>query len=304
MVQPTSARCPRPLRGRWPRRRLCPWPRALQPSSARRRSGVRTICRDLEAVDLLDGLQEVTSKWPMCRNVKSMTFWAIEEARQRPPDREAAFSGARNGARCHSESSRSQRSPISRKPPETDLYIPQPSPVRGLRNRRSLVRIQSGACVPGDPGSPAPCGLRGVRNVCRSTMCSNTAGNAATETRSGSALIRTSHPGVYRRGRRYVAVYLRDGRQRKETVSSFAEARAVKVARQAESRAERLGPKAEGATRLEFSAPRPRPSSGFSAIRSVIPSAGAGGRPPRCPPRPEDGGRAHASRLPGSSASW
>jgi integrase len=60
--------------------------------------------------------------------------------------------------------------------------------------------------------------------------------------RAPEALIRTSHPGVYRRGRRYVAVYLRDGRQRKETVSSFAEARAIKVARQAEARAERLGP--------------------------------------------------------------
>jgi integrase len=60
--------------------------------------------------------------------------------------------------------------------------------------------------------------------------------------RAPEALIRTSHPGVYRRGRRYVAVYLQDGRQRKETVSSFAEARAIKVARQAEARAERLGP--------------------------------------------------------------
>jgi hypothetical protein len=54
--------------------------------------------------------------------------------------------------------------------------------------------------------------------------------------------MRTSHPGVYRRDRRYVAVYLRDGRHRKETVSSFAEARALKVARQPKSRAERLGP--------------------------------------------------------------
>jgi integrase len=60
--------------------------------------------------------------------------------------------------------------------------------------------------------------------------------------RAPEALIRTSHPGVYRRGRRYVAVYRWEGRQRKETVSSFAAARAVKVARQAEARAERLGP--------------------------------------------------------------
>jgi integrase len=39
-----------------------------------------------------------------------------------------------------------------------------------------------------------------------------------------------------------VAVYRRGGHQRKETVASFAEARAVKVARDAEVRAERLGP--------------------------------------------------------------
>jgi hypothetical protein len=56
------------------------------------------------------------------------------------------------------------------------------------------------------------------------------------------ALHRTSHPGVYRRGRRYVAVYRREGLQHKETVGSFAEARTVKVARDAEERAERLGP--------------------------------------------------------------
>jgi hypothetical protein len=66
----------------------------------------------------------------------------------------------------------------------------------------------------------------------------------ATGQRNGArrALTRTSHPGVYRRGCRYVAVYRRDGRQRKETVGSFAEARAVKVARDGEERAERLGP--------------------------------------------------------------
>jgi integrase len=55
-------------------------------------------------------------------------------------------------------------------------------------------------------------------------------------------MVRTSHPGVYRRGRRYVAVYRRDGRQHKESVGSFAEARAIKVARQAEARSGRLGP--------------------------------------------------------------
>jgi hypothetical protein len=60
--------------------------------------------------------------------------------------------------------------------------------------------------------------------------------------RAPEGLIRTSRAGAYRRGRRYVAVYRREGRQRKATVSSFAEAWAVKVARQAEARAERLGP--------------------------------------------------------------
>jgi integrase len=59
---------------------------------------------------------------------------------------------------------------------------------------------------------------------------------------SRRALHRTSHPGVYRRGRRYVAVYRREGRQHKETVGSFAEARTVKVARDAEERTGRLGP--------------------------------------------------------------
>jgi hypothetical protein len=34
------------------------------------------------------------------------------------------------------------------------------------------------------------------------------------------ALIRTSHPGVYRRGHRSEAVYRRNGRQHKETVGA------------------------------------------------------------------------------------
>lgn len=55
-------------------------------------------------------------------------------------------------------------------------------------------------------------------------------------------LRRTGHPGVYRRGSRFVAVYRRDGRQRKESAASFAEARALKIARDAEERATRAGP--------------------------------------------------------------
>ncbi len=53
---------------------------------------------------------------------------------------------------------------------------------------------------------------------------------------------RTSHPGVYRRGGGYVAVYRRAGRQRKESARTFTEARALKLAREAEVAAERLGP--------------------------------------------------------------
>jgi integrase len=52
----------------------------------------------------------------------------------------------------------------------------------------------------------------------------------------------TAHPGVYRRGTQYVAVYRRDGRQRKESAAKFAEARAIKLARDAEASEERRGP--------------------------------------------------------------
>jgi hypothetical protein len=57
-----------------------------------------------------------------------------------------AIRGARNGARCHTDPSRSQPSPIRRDPLEIHLHVAQRGPWRGLRNRRSLVRIQSGAC--------------------------------------------------------------------------------------------------------------------------------------------------------------
>jgi hypothetical protein len=57
----------------------------------------------------------------------------------------------------------------------------------------------------------------------------NSVGNKATE---AVLLERTAHPGVYRRGGQYVAVYRRDGRQRKESAATFAEARATKLARE------------------------------------------------------------------------
>lgn len=60
-------------------------------------------------------------------------------------------------------------------------------------------------------------------------------------TEVSAPLTRTAHPGVYRRGGRFVAVYRRGGRQRKESAPSFAAARALKRRREAEERAERAG---------------------------------------------------------------
>lgn len=67
----------------------------------------------------------------------------------------------------------------------------------------------------------------------------NSVGNKAT---AGVLPKRTAHPGVYSRGSRYVAVYRLGGRQRKEFAATFAEARAIKLARDAEAREERRGP--------------------------------------------------------------
>jgi len=55
------------------------------------------------------------------------------------------------------------------------------------------------------------------------------------------ALAKTSHPGVYRRGSRWVAVYREDGRQRKQSASTFREARGIKVRRTAEEASRRAG---------------------------------------------------------------
>jgi hypothetical protein len=52
----------------------------------------------------------------------------------------------------------------------------------------------------------------------------------------------TEVPGVYRRGSRFVAVYRAAGRQRKESAATLAEARAIKLARQADARERRRGP--------------------------------------------------------------
>jgi hypothetical protein len=55
------------------------------------------------------------------------------------------------------------------------------------------------------------------------------------------ALATTSHPGVYRRGSRWVAVYREDGRQRKQSASTFREAREIKIRRTAEAASRRAG---------------------------------------------------------------
>lgn len=55
-------------------------------------------------------------------------------------------------------------------------------------------------------------------------------------------LERTRYPGVYRRGARFVVVYRSGGRQRKESAASLAEARALKLRRDAEAREQRRGP--------------------------------------------------------------
>ncbi|MBA3263010.1 MAG: phage integrase SAM-like domain-containing protein [Thermoleophilaceae bacterium] len=52
----------------------------------------------------------------------------------------------------------------------------------------------------------------------------------------------TDVPGVYRRGSRFVAVYRAAGRQHKESAATLAEARAIKLARQADARERRRGP--------------------------------------------------------------
>jgi integrase-like protein len=52
----------------------------------------------------------------------------------------------------------------------------------------------------------------------------------------------TDVPGVYRRGSKFVVVYRAAGRQRKQSVDTLAEARALKLQRDGEARAVRRGP--------------------------------------------------------------
>jgi integrase len=52
----------------------------------------------------------------------------------------------------------------------------------------------------------------------------------------------TEVPGVYRRGSKFVVVYRVDGRQRKQSADTLADARAIKLKRDGEARAKRRGP--------------------------------------------------------------
>jgi integrase len=58
----------------------------------------------------------------------------------------------------------------------------------------------------------------------------------------GARLERTSTPGVYARGSRWVAVYLEDGRQRRRSAPTFRAAREIKIRATAQEAARRAGP--------------------------------------------------------------
>jgi hypothetical protein len=56
----------------------------------------------------------------------------------------------------------------------------------------------------------------------------------------------TEVPGVYRCGSRFVVVYRAAGRQHKQSAATLGEARAIKIARQADARERRRGPTLQG----------------------------------------------------------
>jgi hypothetical protein len=82
-----------------------------------------------------------------------------------------------------------------------------------------------------------------------------------------AALQRTSTPGVYVRGSRWVAVYLEDGRQRRRSAPTFRAARELKVRATAKEAARRAGPTLH-AYALECSRTMPPPSRSASASMS------------------------------------
>jgi hypothetical protein len=61
-----------------------------------------------------------------------------------------------------------------------------------------------------------------------------------------AALKRTSTPGVYARGSRWVAVYLEGGRQRRRSAPTFRAAREIKIRATAQEAARHLGCSANG----------------------------------------------------------
>lgn len=62
----------------------------------------------------------------------------------------------------------------------------------------------------------------------------------------------TGAPGVYRRGSRFVVVYRVDGRQRKQSVDTLADAKALKLRRDGEARAVRGHDSVRASTRREY----------------------------------------------------
>src|SRR4051812_5601767 len=96
----------------------------------------------------------------------------------------------------------------------------------GSRNRRSEVRILSGALEESQfwRGFQAT----GERQQVATVMV--------------LPLEPTDVPGVYRRGSKFVVVYRVEGRQRKQSFDTLADARAIKLERDGEARARRRGP--------------------------------------------------------------
>jgi hypothetical protein len=82
--------------------------------------------------------------------------------------------------------------------------------------------------------------LEGISGRRRMPRGGNTGGNRATL--MVLPLQATEVPGVYRRGSKFVVVYRAEGRQRKQSAATLAEARAIKLKRDGEARARRRGP--------------------------------------------------------------
>jgi hypothetical protein len=82
--------------------------------------------------------------------------------------------------------------------------------------------------------------LEGISGHRRTPRGGNSGGNRATL--MVLPLEPTGVPGVYQRGSKFVVVYRAEGRQRKQSVDTLAEARVIKLQRDGEARAQRRGP--------------------------------------------------------------